>query len=170
MSDKKYYCIYIATPLNEAPLLRAFREKRVDLEFWYPKYSGSKFLKKKVRAVMRPVFSTYAFINCAYSQELSDLVSNVNGCYFVLGASKVPTSINDSEMEDFKTRIKEYVTSGTVGGKILPPDSQVDIISGALAGYQATVKAAVKGTVIAEITMFGRTIPITLKPSEISAL
>lgn len=170
MGNKSWYVLYAATPLNEAPLLRVLRDNRVDCEVYYPKYNGSKFLKKKVRSVMRPVFSTYMFVKCEYSQELADLISGVSGCYFVPGASKFPTPISDSEMDEFQTRIKEYTTSGTISGNILPPDSQVEIISGALAGYTATVKATSKGMVVAELKMFGRVVPVVLKPSEISAL
>lgn len=170
MDNKKYYCIYLATPLNEAPLLRMFREHKVDLEFFSPKYAGTKQLKRKTRAVLRPVFSTYAFAKLEYTPELGKLVEGVNGCYFVPGIGKSVSPIDELEMQEFKENIREYTTSGTIEGKQLVYNTQVEVIAGSLAGYTVTVKAIVKGTVLAEISIFGRSVPITLKSSEISGV
>lgn len=168
--DKGWYCIYMATPLNEAPLLRMFREHKVELEWFSPKYAGTKQLKKKTRAVLRPVFSTYAFAFVEFTPELGKLVEGVNGCYFVPGIGKLVTPIDEKEMHEFKENIREYTTSGTIEGKQLVHNTHVEVIAGSLAGYTVTVKAIVKGTVLAELSMFGRMVPVTLKTSEISAL
>lgn len=169
-----WYVVHIATPLNEAPVLRALKDSKRDIEWYYPKFQGSKHLKKKVRPVLRPVFSTYAFVRCEFDPGLAKTLEEVQGCYFVPSASKSASDnilpLEDDEMEQFKINIKEYTTSGTVAGKKVQQNTQVEIISGCLAGYNATVKAIIKDTVIAEIDMFGRTVPLTLKQSEISAL
>lgn len=169
-NTKSWYCLCINTPLNEAPILRALRHSKEDIDFYYPKYKAERHLKKKIRPLMRPVFSTYAFIKCTYTQNLKNSVEEVQGCYFVPSASATILPIDDLEMEQFKETIKEYITSGTVAGKHIQQNTQVEIISGALAGYQANIKAVIKDVVIAEISMFSRVVPITLKLSEISAL
>lgn len=170
MSNKAYYCVYLATPLNEAPLLRVLREHKIDCDFYSPKYRGEKKLKKKVRPVLRPVFSTYAFLYCEYTPHLSKIVQGVNGCYFVPGVGEDVTAIEEEEMTQFKINIKEYTTSGTVDGRQLAANTQVEVISGSLAGYTVTVKAIVNGVVLGELNMFGRQVPVTLKASEISAI
>lgn len=170
MSNKSYYCLYLSTPLNEAPLLRTLREHKIDCDLYSPKYRGEKRLKKKVRPVLRPVFSTYAFLHCEYTPYLSKIIQGVAGCYFVPGVGEPVTPIDEEEMQQFKATIKEYTTSGTIEGRQLVANTQVEVISGSLAGYTVTVKALVKGVVLGEISMFGRSVPVTLKVSEISGI
>lgn len=168
--SKAYYCIYLSTPLNEAPLLRTLREYKVECDFYSPKYRGEKKMKKKMKPILRPVFSTYAFLYCDYTPQLSKIVQGVTGCYFVPGVGEDVTAIDEEEMTQFKANIKEYTTAGTVEGKQIVMNTQVEVISGSLAGYTVTVKAIVKGVVLAEMNIFGRSVPVTLKASEISGI
>lgn len=170
LDNQSWYIIYLQSPLCEAPLLRLFKSSKIELEFYYPKYKAEKVLKKKIRATMRPVFSTYAFVRCDYTPKISQLVEKVTGCYFVVGASTNPLPVEDGEMDAFKETIKTYITSGAIPGRQIGSSSQVEIISGSLAGYTATVKAVLKDLIIVELEMMGRTVPITLKKSEVSAM
>jgi transcription antitermination factor NusG len=168
--DPKHYCLYIATPLNETPILRTLQDNRVEFEWYYPKFNTVRQLKKKQRPILKPVFPTYAFVKCVYTPELAHYIEDIPNCYFVPGISEPVTAIDESEMTIFKATIKEYTTSGTVTGKKLVPNVQVEIISGSFAGYTAITKAVIRDTVIVEIVGFGRTVPVTLKQSELSAL
>lgn len=164
-----WYCIYLATPLNEEPLKRSLSQSKVDAEFWFPKYKTKKQLKKKTKPIMRPVFATYAFLKCQYSPEIAKAVEDVTGCYFVPSASDNIYPIPTYQMDTLRTAINDYTSTNP-----LPPslwnNRQVEIISGAFAGYSATVQAVVKDTIIAQINLFGREVPITLKKSELSAM
>lgn len=166
----EWYCLCISTPLNESSVLRVFKDNKIEVQWWFPHYQGSKQLKKKSRPVLRPVFSTYAFVKCEYTPEVGRLVEEVMGCYFVPGVGVSVTPIGEEEMQRFRDNIKEYTTSGTILGRQITNSVQVEIISGCLAGYTAVVKAVVKDTLVVEINMFGRTVPVTLKTSEISAI
>jgi transcription antitermination factor NusG len=168
--DPKHYCLYIATPLNESPILRTLQENKVEFEWYYPKFNTIKQLKKKQRPILKPVFSTYAFVRCIYSPTIAKYIEDIPNCYFVPGLGEQVSAIEDVEMNQFKANIKEYITSGTITGKTIVPNIQVEIISGSFAGYTADVKAIIRDTVIVEINGFGRKVPVTLKQSELSAL
>lgn len=170
MNNKQWFCLHLATPQNEVPLLRLLRDNNIEFEYYSPKYRAEKQLKKKLRPVMRPVFPTYAFLKIEFTQDLQKLIEEIPNCYLVPSASKTIFPINDLEMDQFQSVVKEYMTSGTVSGKKIVSYTQVEIISGSMSGYTATVKAIIKDTAIVEICMFGRMVPITLKKSEISAI
>lgn len=169
-TTKAWYVLYLASPLCETPLLRAFKNNGTEIEWWYPKAPASRQLKKRVVPIMRPVFATYAFINCSYTPDLEDVVQKVAGCYFVPGASQNLIPISDEEMDEFKDAVKTQITSGSPSGQLVALHSEVEIISGSMAGYKATVKASFKDKLIVELECFGRSVPVTLKYSEITAL
>ena len=168
-NSQHWYVLHIATPLNEAPILQSLRRHKVDAEFWFPKYKTTKQLKKKAKPILKPVFSTYAFLRCDYDLTVVRAVEEIPGCYFVPAASDNILPVTVQEIQTLKKGIEKY-TSDTPQPPQFWNNRSVEIISGCFAGYTAIVKAAVKDTIVAEINIFGRTVPITLKSSEVTAI
>lgn len=166
---KQWYVLHLATPLNETPMMQSLRRHKIDSTFWFPKHNTTKQLKKKAKPILKPVFSTYAFLECEYTPEAVRAIEEVSGCYFVVAGSELIRAITDDEMATLRDAIDKYTSNNTTSLKVWN-NRKVEIISGCFAGYTAVVKAAVKDTIVAELQMFGRTVPVTLRQSEISAI
>lgn len=166
--DKAWYLVDMGNPANEEALNRSFRRHDLVVEVWVPKFSTSKKLKKKVRPMQKPIFGTYAYICCEMSREIEDAVEEVSGCYVVPSASNNILPLSEEEMQQVRETAITYQKQGL--GTIIQKEDKVEIISGSFAGYSAKVKAIIKERVIVEITVFDRSVPVTLKLSEISAI
>ena len=112
----------------------------------------------KVKTFENKVFPGYVYVKMVMTDDSWYICRNTRGCTGFVGPGSKPIPLTDEEVANLGVVKKVEAVSFVVG-------DIVNIISGALEGFEGTVKEIdeTNGTVLVTVSMFGRETPATLE-------
>ena len=126
---------------------------------------GKPVLDKDGNQKEEKLFPCYVYVKMVMTDETWYICRNTRGVTGFVGPGSKPIPLTDEEIKNLGVAKRAETPSVKVGDK-------VNIVSGALNGFEGTVKEVNtdEGTVLVTVSMFGRETPTTLELSAVEKI
>ena len=126
---------------------------------------GKPILDKEGNQKEEKLFPCYVYVKMVMTDETWYICRNTRGVTGFVGPGSKPIPLTDEEIKNLGVAKKAETPAVKVGDR-------VNIVSGALNGFEGTVREVNKdeGTVLVTVSMFGRETPTTLELSAVEKI
>ena len=171
MSEAKWYVVHTYSGYEnkvKANIDKTIENRHLEdqiLEVRVPMQEVVELKNGVSKASQKKMFPGYVLIHMIMNDDTWYVVRNTRGVTGFVGPGSKPIPLTNEEVANLGVVKKTAVPSVSVG-------DIVNIVSGALEGFEGTVKEVdeAAGTVLVTVSMFGRETPTTLELSAVEKI